>query len=78
MWKPLPLDHHRVSIIGQAVMKMPGKIVGVSVDSIEEKIDWYLAEIPKNFSKIKVIDHFEGPVEGVHTIRICRRQEGMG
>lgn len=77
MFKPTKLDHERVRVIGQAMLKAkPGITAACCVDAdggdgkYTGKADWYEAQFREKYPAIIIGKRFDGPTAGCHTIML--------
>lgn len=68
----------RIELCCSTMMQLPmGKIAAVCCDNEPDIVAYYGEQLNK-YPSIVVMDHGAGPVEGVYTYRINRKQQGMG
>jgi hypothetical protein len=75
-FKPTDLDHKRVRVIGNAMMRAkPGVKAMCCVDADDRgkyqgKGDWYEAQFQERYPAIIIGKRFDGPTAGCHTIML--------
>lgn len=61
-------DEARIEAIGQTAAR--GNLVGVLLERDKpEKIERYIAEVTERFPAVRLVDRFDGPTDGVVTLR---------
>jgi hypothetical protein len=76
MFKPTPLDHERIEVIGRSMLAAPAGFTAACCvdaddgDKYQGKGEWYEQQFRKKFPALIIVKRFAGPTPGVHTIKL--------